>query len=161
MRIRFPWLIALCLFPSLGAGAAGCKSKSPAEKLFADLPDPTPNQLSGVYKTIVEDAGLTTEIHLQFDSGTLTGAVHCTPKNPAFAPVEVDGSIGFDTNALDQASGQFTVGDFQMEKMTDNVDCFGGLRGGTYDFKVEGLKLTLTTKSIPQPIIYTKIGDNP
>jgi hypothetical protein len=155
MRIHLPCVLALCVT------AAGCKSKSPDQRLFGDLPDPTPNQLSGVYNTIVDTAGLTTEIRLQFDGGTLSGAVHCTPKNPAFAAVDVDGAIGLDTGAIDQASGQFTVGDFQMEQLTDNVDCFGGLRGATYDFKVEGLKLTLTTKSIPEPIIYTKIGDNP
>jgi hypothetical protein len=151
-------LLALAVF-GLSVTVSGCKKDPPDEALFGDLDPPTPNKLKGVYQAVIDEAGMSTEIRLQFDSGTLEGALHCTPKNPAYAPISVGSQIDLSTNDIDAASGTFTIDNFTMDKQVDVIDCQGGLRGGTYNFKVENLKLTLTLPGIAEPIIYGKIGD--
>src|SRR5262249_30096583 len=96
---------------------------------------------------------------LEFKEGTLAGRVNCTPKSPKLQPVSVEGSTNLQTDALDQAAGKFTVEAFSMEKTVGEFYCQGGLRAGTYDFKIVDLKLTLTLPNVSEPIIYTKIGD--
>jgi hypothetical protein len=151
-----PCLVVLALLT-----LTACKSKSPDDKLYGDLDPPTPNTLKGVYQTVVTDEGMSTEIRLDFEKDTLLGAVRCTPKNPALGEVSVDGQTDLQTDALDAATGQFTVAAFSMEKTVDTTFCQGGLRAATYDFKVEDLKLTLTTKEISEPLVYGKIGQVP
>jgi hypothetical protein len=138
----------------------GCKKDPPEDALYGSLDPPDPNKLQGVYQLIVSDGGQTTEIRLDFEKDTLSGGVKCTPKNPAYAQITVGGSVALDTGVLEAASGKFTIESFQMEKLEDPIDCQGGLRGGTYSFKVEDLKLTLTLDGVPEPIIYGKLGQN-
>src|SRR5215470_1681148 len=97
-------LLALAVL-GLSTTVCGCKKDPPDEALFGDLDPPTPNTLKGVYQAIIDDAGMTTEIRLQFDKDKLEGAIHCTPKNKAYPPISVGGQIDLSTNDLDAAAG--------------------------------------------------------
>jgi hypothetical protein len=154
-RLSRPFLLA----GSFAIAALTACSDDPEEKLFGDLDPPTPNKLAGVWKNPVEEAGMVTEIRLEFTEDLIIGAVKCTPKSSKLSPVTVGGEIGWETNALEAASGQFTVANFTMVKSENGVHCEGGLRGGTWDFKIEELKLTLTTPDLPVALTYSKIGE--
>jgi hypothetical protein len=156
MRLAFPCLVLAAAVLALTA----CSDAPPEERLFEDLPEPTPNKLAGVYQAVITDAGMTTEIRLEFLEGSVEGAVKCTPKNPKYPTLTAGGSATMQTDALEAASGKITVDALTMEKTAEGVFCQAGLRAATYDFKVEELGLTLTTPNTPVALKYGKIGDN-
>src|SRR5689334_19986348 len=100
--------LACLLLGALVLPLAGCSDDPPEEKLFDDLPAPSPNKLAGVYQTIVTEAGMTTEIRLQFLDGSIEGALKCTPKN-GHAALTVGGKSDMQTDALDGAKGKIAV----------------------------------------------------
>jgi hypothetical protein len=129
------------------------------EDLFGSRPAASPNKLHGLYKVVAEEASKSTEIRLWFGEDSLVGAARCTPVSDKFQPITVGGKIKLETDGLDSASGQFTIGTLTMAKNVDEFYCEAGLRAATYDFKVEELKLTLTTPILADPLVYAKIGD--
>ena len=156
-----PSLSRLPLLAAVLLASAACSDDPPEEALFEGEHDPpTPNKLRGLYKTVVEVSDMSTEVRLEFTDGALIGAVKCSPKSPALQPVSVGGQIPFQTDALDAADGQFTIDALNMEKSVNQTTCQGGLREGTYKFKLEEFRLTLSLSSVPSDIIYTKIGDS-
>jgi hypothetical protein len=136
----------------------GC-SDTPQE-LFEELDDPTPNKLDGVFRTVVEEAGMTTEVRLRFTSDKIIGIARCTPKNPKFPPIDAEGETAASIEGLDGAEGSFTVDPaWEMTKIATPISCIAGLRRGTHEFKIEEFKMTVRAPDVIEPIIYTKIGD--
>lgn len=149
-------LLALAL---LGSTQLGCSSDEDPEALFEELDDPTPNVLRGIYRVIVEDGNLTTDLRLRFTEDTLVGAAKCMPKNPAFSPMEVEATSAMSATNLGGAEGDLTVDALDAVKEQRGLFCQLGFRAGTYKYKLEELKLTLTSPDIAVPLIYEKIGD--
>ncbi len=139
----------------------GCSDEAALdpETLFGDQRAPSPNRLRGVYKTVVEEPGVDVEIRLRFGEGFLAGAVMCTPTSKNYPPVSTDGKVEMETGSIDNAAGQFTIPTLTMEKTVDPILCQAAIRGATYDFKLEELKLTLTLPGTQVELVYTKIGD--
>jgi hypothetical protein len=135
-----------------------CKDDLDPERLWDSLDSPDQNKLRGVYQLLTTDGNSNIEIRLRFTDHTVVGAVRCAPKNPKYEGVEATGTAQMGTNDLDAATGKFDVDALAMSKSQDPIFCEGGLAADTYDFKVEGLRLTLNRPKITEPIIYTKIG---
>jgi hypothetical protein len=147
---------AAAIVAMLLAGTA-CSSDDPSD-LFEGQDTPTPNVLKGVYKLNIDEPGATIEIRLRFKSDEIVGAVRCTSKAEGGGTLEAGGTVPFDGDA-DAAAGSFTIDALVLEKNAPPFYCQAGLRAGTYDFKVEEFKLTLTTQEVVEPIIYAKVGD--
>jgi hypothetical protein len=137
--------------------ATACSSDDPSE-LFGDQDAPTPNVLKGVYKLNVDEPGASIEVRLRFNEDEIIGAVRCVSKAEGGGTLEAGGTVAFDGD-VEAQEGSFTIAALVLEKNAPPFYCQAGLRAGTYDFKLEELKLTLTAKDVVTPIIYAKIGD--
>lgn len=137
---------------------AGCSEDDSPDALFSPDDPPTPNILRGTYRLIVDEPGLTTEVRLRFTDDAVAGAARCDSKAKKGSTVIIGGDVELHTDALDEASGRFDVVDLVLDKNVGDISCQAGLRAGTYDFQVEDLRLSLTSKDLPAPLIYEKVG---
>lgn len=159
-------LVALTAALAVAACSDDPDPSSP-EGLFGALPAPTINKLRGVFMNTVEDASSTVEIRLRFTNGSIAGAGRCTYKSGTsgaapHAPILVGGSLdvpALDDPTLDAAAGKFTMGDLSFQKTEGTTICQAGLRGASYDFKVEEDLLTLSIPNSTLTLPFKKIGD--
>ena len=146
----------------MAMAAAGCGDPDPPapETLFAGPAGASPNKLRGVFQAIVDEPGMSTEIRLRFAEGFLVGAARCTPKARGLAPIDVGGTVGMETDNLDDKSGSFSLPTaLVMDKTVDGTSCQAGLRAGSYSFNIDELRLAVTPPAVVEPLLYGKLGD--
>jgi len=157
----FALMVGACSSDADSESSSSTTGPAP-ETLFDTLPAPTPSKLRGVYQSTVEQPSGTVEIRLRFTEGNVVGAGKCTYKTAGVEPITVGGSVGvaaLDAATLDAASGKLTITTLDFQKTVGQATCRAGLQGGSFDFKVEEDKLTLSMPNAVNSLSFKKIGD--